>query len=433
MKRYVFFALGTIALIFVLTALACTSDPGAAPSFEPGLYTGGGKLVPDVSGLEDALDWITANDGTADTDYTIVLDAGEGLAPRELKSGGGKLTLTLQGYGAARTVSLAETGNLFRVFEGVTLVLDENITLEGREDNTASLVAVDSGGELIINRGAMITGNIYRGGGPYGGGVAVQSGGSCVLNGGAITGNKVAGASGQTSGGGIVVRGTFTMNSGEITHNRAEGPFTSGAGVAVWDGGIFTMKDGKISWNVCESDNSATGSAEGGGVRLYKSAMTFSGGEISGNKSISVWNSFAGGVSLANSTMIFSDGKISGNTIQGVNWVSGGGVRLNDESKFTMNGGTIAGNIAQGNADNSEGGGVSLRGAEFRKTPAAGSNTNTSGTIYGSDAGTDSNKVIDINDELIDGRGHAVYTSGRDLSGTVGPSHHLDSESGAGF
>jgi hypothetical protein len=117
MKRHILFGLGTIAVLCALTALACDlePDPENSPSpLEPGLYTGNGVLVPDVSGLTAALDWIAGN-GTADAGYTIVLDASEtSMAPRELKSDG-KLTITLQGYGAAQAVNLAEPGTLFRV------------------------------------------------------------------------------------------------------------------------------------------------------------------------------------------------------------------------------------------------------------------------------------------------------------------------------
>jgi hypothetical protein len=100
-----------------------------------------------------------------------------------------------------------------------------------------------------------------------------------------------------------------------------------------------------------------------------------------------------------------------------------------------MNGGTIAGNIIQGN-DSSGGGGIYIGGAApevvFKKIPATSSST--SGIIYGSDAGTNSNKVINSAGTEIAGRGHAVYVSGSwNISDTVDSNHHLDSADGTGF
>jgi len=66
--------------------------------------------------------------------------------------------ITLLGYGGVRTITLNTNGNLFTVNDGVTLTLDENITLIGRSANTGSLVR-NYNGKLIVNAGTKITGN----------------------------------------------------------------------------------------------------------------------------------------------------------------------------------------------------------------------------------------------------------------------------------
>jgi hypothetical protein len=182
------------------------------------------------------------------------------------------------------------------------------------------------------------------------------------------------------------------------------------------------MTGGKISGNTGESGN--TSNVRGGGVRMqHTSTMIFSGGEISGNSLTS--SAATGGIGGAgisvdiNSTLTMTGGNISGNTGEAYGGSNGGGVRLSDSgSTFTMNGGTIGGNTVRGS--NSHGGGVYAdTGTVFKKIPADGSVT--SGTVYGSGEGANSNKVEDSAGASVTGRGNAVSAPSAERDGTLGP------------
>jgi uncharacterized repeat protein (TIGR02543 family) len=240
--------------------------------------------------LADALAMIAnAEDGDA---YTIVLNGPASIDPVILSYGGAVVSITLEGEGAEQKISLSSKGSLFTLEDGVTLKLGANITLQGRDDNNASLVKVNSGGELEMNAGSKISGNRYSG---SGGGVSVSSGGSFTMKGGEISGNTSVG--GSYNGGGVSVasNATFTMSDGAIKNNSA----FRGGGVEV--SGTFTMDKGAIS------DNTAT--QDGGGLIVYSSGtFTMNEGVISGNKA-----SYGGAVYVANGTLI----KPSGGVIYG--------------------------------------------------------------------------------------------------------------------
>jgi hypothetical protein len=136
------------------------------------------------------------------------------------------------------------------VGSGVTLVLDNNITLEGISSNNTSLVRVNNGGALEMRDGAKITGNTAS---SNAGGVSVGSAGTFTMNGGEISGNTTTAPLGY--GGGVDTFGTFTMNGGVISGNTTSG---GGGGVYVNLSGSFTMNGGVISGN--------TATTRGGGV-----------------------------------------------------------------------------------------------------------------------------------------------------------------------
>ena len=50
------------------------------------------------------------------------------------------ITITLSGVGSNRTISLGSIGSMFTISSGVTLILDRNITLQGRNNNNAPLI-----------------------------------------------------------------------------------------------------------------------------------------------------------------------------------------------------------------------------------------------------------------------------------------------------
>jgi len=241
------------------------------------------------------------------------------------------------------------TGSLFTIYEGVTLILDHNITLSGNvnNNNNASLIKVNSGGTLIINQNAKITNNKYKLSGSSfageGGGVHVSGSdsapGTLIMNGGEISGNYVDG-----DGGGVYISnfGSFTMNGGEITNNEARN-----TGGGVYFSGEFTMNDGKITKNIVSGGLSYCG---GGGVSIKNSTFTMNGGEISGNRILANYNSKLGGGVYVNSysSFIMNDGLITNNSSD-----LGGGVYVNSNSSFIMNDGLITNNTSSG-----RGGGV---------------------------------------------------------------------------
>jgi len=221
--------------------------------------------IDSETGLANKLAWIKRNPQSGGN-YIIEVSADEYIGLQELSySGMSNITITLKGIGSNRTISLSSIGSMFKVCSGVTLVLDKNITLQGRSGNTNALVWVDPG-TLIMNSGSSISGNSYMPG--YGGGVWVgDPGGTFIMNGGTISGNDA------MYGGGVYIAtpGTFIMNGGTISNNTA----TYGGGVAVLHG-TFTMKNGTIS------GNSATD--KGGGVFGYSSGAVFNNNYPSGIK-----------------------------------------------------------------------------------------------------------------------------------------------------
>jgi uncharacterized repeat protein (TIGR02543 family) len=232
--------------------------------------------------LEDKLTWLRTN--AIDNGFYIVeVTADESILPQTLSyTGKTNVTICLKADTEMRTISLSVNGSLFTVQTGVTLILDNNITLNGKTENNTSLVYVY--GTLEMREGSFVTGNqkyIYT-------------------------------STSNVSGGGVYISGgTFTMSGGEISGNTAyarSGDFnfvTSnayGGGVCV-SGGSFTMSGGKISGNTAQassqsfSSGSTSSYAYGGGVYVSGGTFTMSGGEIYGNTAYA-GNSYGGGVCL---------------------------------------------------------------------------------------------------------------------------------------
>jgi len=267
--------------------------------------------------LADKLTWLETNAASNNT-YIITLNYDEGIGPKTLSySGKSNITLRIKNT-VMRTVTLSSDGTLFTVGSGVTLILDSNITLKGRNNSNNSnniygLVRVNSNGTLIMNAGTKITGNTNKSSSyyyyAYGGGVSV-------------------------------IGGTFTMNGGEISGNTASNSYNStdsncayGGGVYV-DGGTFTMNDGKISGNTASAFSASSNyKYGGGGVYVNSGTFTMNSGEISGNTASS---SYSGSSTV---------------------YIYGGGVYVN-QGRFTKNGGTIYGSngdVTSNTVENSSG------------------------------------------------------------------------------
>jgi len=315
------------------------------------------SIVPENAdhSLLAKLNWISANavDGG---NYIVTVNKDEEIAPQTLSYGGKSVSITLKSNNmTTKTISLnsISKGSLFTVGSGVTLKLDDYITLKGHDNNTKPLVDV---------RGKFIMGTFSQ-----------------------VIDNKNMSQDGGDACGGVHVKGTFIMNGGEISNNSAN----QGAGVWVGSGGNFTMNGGKIK------KNHATVKWGAGGVKvIYNSTFTMNGGEIFENTTEGSERSLGGGVSVEDESIFtMNDGKIYANTTNG--W--GGGLHIY-LANFIMNGGEIYSNTAQ------RGGGVVV--SEYATF------TMNSGKIYDNSA-----EQKEINQEYFLGGGVYVYGGKFEMSG----------------
>jgi hypothetical protein len=222
-----------------------------------------GITVPGTT-LAEKLVWLQRSADSHNT-YIVEVSANENIAPYTFEYRGSvNITVVLKGDGTNRTIRLRSNDTMFTVKPDVTLILDNNITLQGHRRESGAMVVVE-GGMVTMNAGATITGNIATGSNLYGTGVWVGNRGTFIMNGGTISGNTV-----SNGGGGVAVWGTFTMNGGIISGNTA----SRGGGVYV-DGGTFTMRGGTITGN--------TGNTGGGVYRGTDGNFIINGGTITGN------------------------------------------------------------------------------------------------------------------------------------------------------
>jgi uncharacterized repeat protein (TIGR02543 family) len=239
------------------------------------------NIVPGET-LEEKFNWLQTN-AASNTAYSVIVTDEENLILNKTLSYSGKINVTirLQGDNNMRTVSsLSENSHsyLFAVNSGVTLILENNITL--KDSYAISVVLISSGGALVMREGSVITGNNRSS--SSGGGVFVDNG-IFTMNGGKIKGSNAT-ISNEGRGGGVYVNGgTFTMNDGEISGNYAS---ERGGGVYV-NTGTFTMNNGKISGNTVYGRGNTLYLNGGGGVHVYRGTFMMNGGEISGNTAYS--------------------------------------------------------------------------------------------------------------------------------------------------
>jgi hypothetical protein len=214
------------------------------------------------------------------------------------------IEVTLKGDGEKRKLNLGAKGNILYIGSNQKLIIDdENLTLQGRTDNTTSLLFIAPGGNLELKNGNII-GNISKDslGSTNGGGVFINESGVFTMSGGTISGN-----SGSLGGGVYVCGGTFTMSDGTISDNLV------GGGVNV-GGGTFTMKDGTI-----EGNKLTNGYNGGGGVSVVEGGeFIMKGGVIRRNEAtaINTSNAWAGGVLIHGKSSTF---KKTGGIIYGNN------------------------------------------------------------------------------------------------------------------
>ncbi|QQO11002.1 hypothetical protein [Breznakiella homolactica] len=240
-------------------------------------------------------------------------------------------TIVLTSDGNSNTLKLNADGiRMFDIPTGASLYLTggtSELILEGRLTNTTSLIQV-AGGNLEMGNGVLITGNKNDAYAGTGGGVIVNNG-TFTMNGGTIAGCEAA-----AYGGGIAMMGAepkFIMNNGKIGTAASPNKANEGGGIRV-NFGTFTMNGGSIEGNEANS--------LGGGVNLNGNGAVFimNGGNIG---RVSAPNKAPSGAAVyARSTNSFTmnDGSIEGN----IATMFGGGVYIQgDSAKFLMNGGII--------------------------------------------------------------------------------------------
>ena len=185
-----------------------------------------GTIVPGTT-LAEKLAWLQRSADSHNT-YIVVVNANENIAPHTFEYKGAiNITVVLRGDGANRTIRLRSNDTMFTVKSNVTLILDNNITLQGHRRERGAMVIIEDGGTFIMNAGSTITGNTATAPNLYGTGVWVGTRGTFTMNGGTISGNTV-----SRGGGGVYVAGTFTMSGGTISGNTAE--YGGGVYVGIW-------------------------------------------------------------------------------------------------------------------------------------------------------------------------------------------------------
>jgi len=322
----------------------------------------GGNIVVPGNNLDDNFSWLQINAASGGS-YTIEVNDSIMRGAWILKySDRSNITITIRGIGSNRIIRLLNEsyGRMFTIGSGVTLILDNNITLEGRSVGSSNypLVYIDAG-TFTMNNGSTIKEH-------NGSGVYVEDG-IFNMNGGTISGN---------ARGVHFESGTFNMNSGTISNNTSAITGTLIGGVYIGDG-AFTMNGGTITNN------------GGNGVSILSGTFAMRNGTISNNNE--------GGVCVLDlGTFTMNGGTISGNTAL----ENGGGVFVGgifSGGTFIMSGGTISGNTAS-----SHGGGVYISGGSFTKT---------GGTIYGYSASDTVNSNVVKNDAgtVQKNKGHTVY------------------------
>lgn len=257
----------------------------------------------------------------------------------------GNVTLCLNGY--TLTGGTGNSSSVINVTGGTLTICDckGTGTIDGQDAIRG--LRIGSGASVDLTGGAVTNGYISGNGGGVlingtltmsgnakitdceatnGGGVFVSGGCTFIMENGTIRGNKA-----TTYGGGVRSGGTFTMNGGTIQENTSSG---SGAG-GVYNSGTFNMTAGAIS------DNTTSGKYGGGGI-YASGTITLSGGSITGNHATHATGGNGGGVRIGDGGKVtMNEGvTVTGNDAA----VNGDGVFVAGGNTFTMNGGTISGN-----------------------------------------------------------------------------------------
>lgn len=329
---------------------------------------------------EVAAKGIRSEEISADTPWelhvsgTITATAITGEALIEVDDDIGNLAIIGEGSGA--TIDADDLGTILYI-GGDASVSMENVTLQNGSSPKGGGVYIDAG--IFKMQSGTITGNNAT---QEGGGVYIAIGGEFNMHGGTISANTA-----SSKGGGVYCNGSFTMYDGTISGNSA----MNGKGVYIDDEGVFSMQDGTITantgtmgagggvynrntFNMYDGTISANRATGGNGVYVAYGTFTMYNGSISANTG----SSNSGAVYVyTGAEFTMEDGTISGNLITGGVNISGSG---NSGGTFNMRGGTISGNTA-----NNSGGGVYVgNGATFNMTDGTikGNSAEQGGGVY---------------------------------------------------
>lgn len=233
---------------------------------------------------------------------------------------------------------------------GTTETLEQHtVTLTGaiRCDESSDQAIKVNGGTLDIQGGALRNSSGKR--------IVLVESGTLTMSGGYIVGG---GSQGNPGGGIYVTNGTLNISGGVVAANRGN----SGGGIYV-NSGELNISGGAVTGNEVINGHSDNG----GGIYVNSGTLNLSGGYVTNNYKEcgcsdcrnDVNNTHGGGgIALANSSVMnMTGGYVTGN----YSGLAGGGIYagfFGHNVRFTMSGGTIAGNCAE----LGEGGGLRIAG-----------------------------------------------------------------------
>lgn len=234
---------------------------------------------------------------------------------------------------------------------GTTETLEQHtVTLTGaiRCDESSDQAIKVNGGTLDIQGGALRNSSGKR--------IVLVESGTLTMSGGYIVGG---GSQGNPGGGIYVTNGTLSISGGVVAANRGN----SGGGIYV-NSGELNISGGAVAGNEVINGHSDNG----GGIYVKSGTLNLSGeGYVTNNYKACDCNDCrndvnnthgGGGIALANSSVMnMTGGYVTGN----YSGLAGGGIYagfFGHNVRFTMSGGTIAGNCAE----LGEGGGLRIAG-----------------------------------------------------------------------
>jgi hypothetical protein len=214
--------------------------------------------TPPGSTLAEQLAYIRNHTGNG-TVFNIAVENDVYLAPTSVTTMGVNIIVNIRSADSVnpRTIQLDGQGHLFSIDTGVTLRL-QDIVLRGINWNDRALVAIGNA-TLILNSGAIITGNTNILTNVYGGGIYIN-GGTLEMN----EGCEISENSGH-HGGGIYVdsNASVIIRNGIITNNHGY----YGGGMYIRNNSTVTMSGGIISKN--------SSSTYGGGIYIIINNSSF--------------------------------------------------------------------------------------------------------------------------------------------------------------